>query len=149
MHRAVRRGMLIGGLLVTLITPLAAPGSALAGPRRPPPAAPTKVPPVVRQVPCPESIFTCITIRVPRDHFTSSGPTVDVTFALHRATATTRLGVFVVATGGPGTSGIAAADRYVAMFDPAIVRDFDLVFFDQRGIGQSTPFRCPNASIAF
>lgn len=140
---------MIGGLLVTLITPLVAPGTALAGPRRPPPVAPSKVPPVVRQVPCPESIFTCITIRVPRDHFASGGPTMDVTFALHRATATSRLGVFVIATGGPGTSGIAAADRYVAMFDPAIVRDYDLVFFDQRGIGQSEPFRCPNASLVF
>ena len=149
MHRAVRRGILIGGLLVTLLASLVAPGTALAARRRPLPPHPAKVPLVVRQAPCPDSIFSCITLRVPRDHFASSGPTMDVTFALHRATARTRLGILVVATGGPGTSGIAAADRYVEFFDPEIVRDYDLAFFDQRGIGQSSPFQCPDAALAF
>jgi pimeloyl-ACP methyl ester carboxylesterase len=135
--------------VATLLTSLVSPGAAVAEPRRPPPVPTVKVPPVVRQAPCPDSIFTCITIRVPRDHFGPRDATLDVTFALHRATATTRLGVFVTATGGPGTSGIAVADRYVAMLDPAIVRDYDLVFFDQRGTGRSSPFRCPDASLAF
>ena len=44
---------------------------------------------------------------------------VDVTFALHRAKAKTRKGVFVTVTGGPGTSGIAAADSYTEALDPA------------------------------
>ncbi len=55
----------------------------------------------------------------------------------------------MTATGGPGTSGIDAADRYLALFDPAVVRDYDLVFFDQRGVGRSMPFRCPEASLTF
>lgn len=147
MHRAVRRGVLTGSLLATLLASVVVPGTALAA-RRPPPPAVVKAPPVVHQAPCADSIFTCITIRVRRDHFASSGPTVDVTFALHRATAKTRKGVFVTVTGGPGTSGIAAADSYTARFDPGIVRDYDIVFFDQRGIGRSLPFRCPDASLA-
>jgi pimeloyl-ACP methyl ester carboxylesterase len=148
MHRAVRRGVLTGGLLATLLASVVAPGTALAA-RRPPPPVAVKAPPVVKQAPCADSIFICITIRVPRDHFASSGPTVDVTFALHRAKAKTRKGVFVTVTGGPGTSGIAAADSYTELFDPDIVRDYDIVFLDQRGIGQSQPFQCPDASLAF
>ena len=150
MHRPVRRGVLNGGLLVAVLAALLGsvlvPGTALAA-RRPAPPAPIKAPPVVAQAPCAQSIFTCITIRVPRDHFASDGRTVDVTFALHRATAKTRKGVFVTVTGGPGTSGIAVADRYTAAYDPRIVRDYDIVFFDQRGIGQSLPFQCPDAAL--
>ncbi len=149
MHRAVRRGVLTGGLLAALLASVVAPGTALAAPRRPPPLAAVKSPPVVRQAPCADSAFTCITIRVPRDHFASSGPTLDVTFALHRAVAPVRKGVFVTVTGGPGTSGIAVADSYTEALDPRIVRDYDIVFFDQRGTGQSVPFECPDASLAF
>lgn len=104
----------------------------------------------VREEPCPDSEFTCITLAVPRDHFApAGGPTFEVTFALHRATRPVRKGVFVTITGGPGTSGIAAADSYTAAFDPRIVRDYDLVFLDQRGVGASEPLQCPDAALAF
>jgi pimeloyl-ACP methyl ester carboxylesterase len=149
MNRALGRRVLAGGLLAVLLGSVVAPGTALAGPRRPPPPAPVKAPPIVHQAPCADSIFTCITIQVPRDHFSSGGPTVDVTFALHRAASKVRKGVLVTATGGPGTSGIAAADGYTEIFDARIVRDYDLVFFDQRGVGQSLSFQCPDASLAF
>ena len=52
-------------------------------------------------------------------------------------------------TGGPGTSGIAAADGYTAAFDPRIVEDYDIVFLDQRGIGRSRALQCPDAALAF
>ena len=149
MHRVARDRVLIGGVLAALLVSLVGSGTALAGPRWPPPPLAIKPPPVVRQAPCTDSIFTCITIRVPRDHFVSAGPTVDVTFALHRARTKARTGVLVVVTGGPGSSGIAVADSYTKLFDARIVRDYDLVFFDQRGIGQSLPFQCPNASMTF
>jgi hypothetical protein len=93
---------------------------------------------VVRTRACPESRFTCITLRVPRDHFSSAanGPTFDVTFGLLRATGE-KLGTFVTVTGGPGTSGLASADSYTDAFDPSIAEHYDIVFFDQRGIGVS------------
>jgi pimeloyl-ACP methyl ester carboxylesterase len=102
------------------------------------------------QRPCPGSIFTCVTLTVPRDHFAAAGgPTFRVTFAIHRATQAPRKGVFVTITGGPGTSGIAAADSYTAAFDPRIVADYDIVFLDQRGVGGSAPLQCPNSALAF
>ncbi|HEY7464728.1 MAG TPA: hypothetical protein VH987_09905, partial [Candidatus Limnocylindria bacterium] len=98
-------------------------------------------PTLVKRRPCPESRFTCITLRVPRDHFATDGGggTFDVTFAIQRATRTPRKGVFVTITGGPGTSGIASADSYTDALDPRIPRQYDIVFIDQRGVAASEP----------
>ena len=105
-------------------------------------------PQVVARRPCPASRFTCITLRVPRDHFApAGGPTFDVTFALQRATRSPRKGVFVTITGGPGTSGISVADGYTDALDPRIPAQYDIVFIDQRGVGMSRPLQCPNASL--
>nr|WP_281372154.1 alpha/beta fold hydrolase [Modestobacter versicolor] len=60
---------------------------------------------------------------------------------MQRATGERR-GVFVVATGGPGASGIAEADLRVAGLPVEVTEHYDVVFFDQRGIGLSEPFRC-------
>ncbi len=106
-------------------------------------------PEVVAEGRCPESEFTCVTLRVPRDHFGSGGETLDVTFAVLRASGAERQGVFVTATGGPGTSGIASADSYTSVFDPSITERFDIVFFDQRGIGQSGPIQCYDAAVDY
>ena len=81
-----------------------------------------------------DSIFTCVTIDVPLDHFNPSDTrTIPVTFAVLPASGV-RKGMFVTATGGPGYSGIASADSYTEAFDPSIPEAFDIVFFDQRGI---------------
>jgi pimeloyl-ACP methyl ester carboxylesterase len=144
--RAMRRLAAPGAALLLLCSLFAAPATGASGHDR---AATATVPPVVRREPCPDSIFTCITIRVPRDHFTAGGPTFDVTFGLLPATRQPRKGVFVTVTGGPGTSGLASADAYTAAFDPRIPRDFDIVFLDQRGVGASEPLQCPQAALAF
>jgi pimeloyl-ACP methyl ester carboxylesterase len=91
--------------------------------------------------PCPDSIFTCITLTVPLDHFNSDDRTMDVVFAILRATGE-RKGMFVTATGGPGTAGLQSADDYTAAFDPSIPEHFDIVFFDQRGTGLSGGLQC-------
>lgn len=103
----------------------------------------------VSEKPCPDSGFNCVTIKVPRDHFASGGPTWEVSFAIQRALSGTREGVIVIATGGPGSSGIAVADDYTSYFDPEIPQRYDIVFFDQRGIGRSRPLQCPEAAVAW
>jgi pimeloyl-ACP methyl ester carboxylesterase len=97
---------------------------------------------------CPGSTFECVTLSVPRDHFAATGPTWDVTFGIRRATGTAK-GVFVTITGGPGASGIAAADSYTTSFDPSITASYDIVFLDQRGVGLSHPIQCPTASATY
>lgn len=98
--------------------------------------------------PCPDSDFTCVTIHVPFDHFQPDGRTLDVVFAVLPASGE-RKGMFVTANGGPGMSGLLAADNYTAAFDPSIPEHFDIVFFDQRGVGLSGGLQCPDAAAAF
>lgn len=98
-------------------------------------------------IPCFDgSAFTCVTIEVPLDHFNPSDTrTINVTFAVLPASGE-RKGMFVTATGGPGYSGIASADYYLPGFDASIPEVFDIVFFDQRGIGYSGDQACPYAA---
>ena len=97
------------------------------------------------------SVFTCVTLEVPLDHFNpEDGRTISVTFAILPASGE-RKGMFVVATGGPGYSGISSADYYIAGYDESILSSFDIVFFDQRGIGLSDPAGtyCPYAGATY
>ncbi len=95
--------------------------------------------------PCPNSDFTCVKLTVPLDHFAKDDKhTIDVVFGVLPATGE-RKGMFVTATGGPGSSGLASADSYTAMFDPSIPEHYDIVFFDQRGAYESGNLQCPNA----
>lgn len=99
--------------------------------------------------PCPDSDFTCVTIQMPLDHFdTKNNRKISVVFAVLPATGK-RKGMFVTATGGPGTSGLAAKDSYTAGFDASIRKSFDIVFFDQRGVAASGGLTCPNAAAAY
>jgi pimeloyl-ACP methyl ester carboxylesterase len=97
---------------------------------------------------CPDSDFTCITLPVPLDHSNPDGPTIDVVFGVLPATGV-RKGMFVTVTGGPGSAGLMSADSYTAAFDPSIPEHFDIVFFDQRGVGLSGGLECINAAAKF
>ncbi len=121
----------------------ATPGATTATPAES--QAPRTAYELVDESDCPDSDFTCVTLRVPLDHFApAGGPTIEVTFGLLRASGNAR-GTFVTVTGGPGTSGLAVADSYTSVFDPAITDRYDVVFLDQRGVGRSAPLQCPKA----
>ena len=98
--------------------------------------------------PCPDSDFTCVTLTVPLDHFHPDGSTIEVVFGVLPATGE-RKGMFVTATGGPGTAGLLSADSYTGAFDPSIPEHFDIVFFDQRGVDQSGGLQCIHAAAKF
>lgn len=98
---------------------------------------------------CPDSDFTCVSIPMPLDHFDpDNGETIDITFAVIPASGE-RKGMFVTVVGGPGYSGVAASDWYSSYFDPLLFESFDIVFFDQRGIGNSSGVYCPVATVAY
>ena len=101
-------------------------------------------------VPCFDgSAFTCVTIEVPLNHFDPADTrTIPVVFAVLPASGE-RKGMFVVATGGPGLSGVLSADYYSSGYDPSILESFDIVFFDQRGINLSGGLTCPFAATAY
>ena len=96
--------------------------------------------------PCPDSDFTCINVTVPLNHFDpQDSRAIDVVFAVLPATGE-RKGMFVTVIGGPGGSGLLSADNYTSYFDPRIPENFDIVFFDQRGINQSNGLFCAQAA---
>lgn len=94
------------------------------------------------------SEFTCVKISVPLNHFDPADTrTIKVAFAVRPANKTSH-GLFVVATGGPGSSGILSADSYLSGYSQKLLDRYDVVFFDQRGIGRSGGLTCPNATAA-
>jgi pimeloyl-ACP methyl ester carboxylesterase len=95
------------------------------------------------------SEFTCVKITVPLDHFDAANTKrIKVAFAVRPADGTSK-GLYVTATGGPGSSGIASADSYASSFAQGVLDRFDVVFFDQRGMGRSGNVDCPKATATY
>jgi pimeloyl-ACP methyl ester carboxylesterase len=95
--------------------------------------------------PCPGSSLTCYTISVPLDHFSPDATErLDVTFGVRPADGE-RVGTFVVVVGGPGLSGLSLAEDYLEPLGDDLLEGFDVVFFDQRGVGLSGGLRCDAA----
>ncbi|TDB86989.1 alpha/beta hydrolase [Actinomadura sp. KC216] len=90
----------------------------------------------------PPTGFRCATLQVPLDHARPSGEKIGI--ALIKVPATgggRRIGSLVFNFGGPGGEGVGAlaqaADRY-----SELGARYDLVGFDPRGVGRSTPVTC-------
>lgn len=95
--------------------------------------------------PCAENPdFTCVTVTVPLDHFDASNDeTLDLMFAVAPASGE-RYGMYVQAyKDGPGHEGISTST--LQGFSDAILEHYDIVHFDQRGVGHSHPLSCPTA----
>lgn len=88
--------------------------------------------------------LTCVTIQVPLNHFDAANTeTIDVVFGVVPASGE-RYGMFIQAfPGGPGGEGISSA--YLNYISEEVLEHYDIVFFDQRGLGLSNPLSCPDA----
>jgi len=86
--------------------------------------------------------FQCGTVQVPLDY---SHPTSgDIRIALIKKPATNqanRIGSLLTNPGGPGASGIQFLRDSASAMSGLNAR-FDLIGFDPRGVGQSSPVRC-------
>lgn len=85
----------------------------------------------------------CTTMQVPVDYAQPGGDRF--TLALRKAPATDpakRVGSLVINPGGPGGSGVEYAQYASFVFSPAVRAAYDIVGFDPRGIGASSPVRC-------
>lgn len=105
-------------------------------------AAPT---PRLDWAPCAEprlSGFQCATAAVPVDYAHPDGPTLPLAVVRQQATdQERRIGTLFTAVGGPGGSGLQWAAEG-ELFGGEIARRFDVITFDQRGIGRSGQVRC-------
>lgn len=90
----------------------------------------------------PGAEWECGELTVPLDYARPDGETLRL--ALIRIPAEPgagRIGSLVFNFGGPGGSGVAALPRVVRTYEP-LRQGFDLVSFDPRGVGASSPVVC-------
>jgi pimeloyl-ACP methyl ester carboxylesterase len=92
---------------------------------------------------CQPSGFQCATLTVPVDYTRPSGATLSL--ALIRLPAkhqSQRIGSLLANPGGPGGSAIEFMKAWANVVSSDIHNRFDLVAFDPRGVGLSTPIVC-------
>ncbi|WP_330328594.1 alpha/beta hydrolase [Streptomyces sp. NBC_00536] len=93
--------------------------------------------------PCASGPLECASMAVPRDWYhPDAGPDLRVEVSRHLATdPAARRGVLMTAAGGPGASGLGRAAT-LAGYGPKLAAAYDIVSFDQRGVGASTQVVC-------
>ena len=86
----------------------------------------------------------CGTLEVPLDPADPSSETIEIAVARAESTGDERerIGSIVLNPGGPGGSGIEFLANAASAFPEELTDRFDLVSFDPRGVGESTPVRC-------
>ncbi len=86
--------------------------------------------------------FDCATAAVPLNYAEPAAKTIELAVVRQPATdSERRIGTLFTAVGGPGGSGLDWARRGELLTGELSER-FDVVTFDQRGIGRSAPVRC-------
>ncbi|MFE0647297.1 alpha/beta hydrolase [Streptomyces sp. NPDC059534] len=85
----------------------------------------------------------CATIEVPLDYARPGGRTLSVAVSRTKATsARDRRGVLLLNPGGPGGSGLDMPVWMAPMLPDDVKKRYDLVGFDPRGVGRSSPVGC-------
>jgi len=85
----------------------------------------------------------CTRVKVPLDYQQPNGQAISL--AVLKVPALDqdhKVGALVVNPGGPGGSGVDYAANASAYFGGPLRQDFDIVGFDPRGVGDSTPVHC-------
>jgi pimeloyl-ACP methyl ester carboxylesterase len=89
--------------------------------------------------------FTCAYLKVPIDYTNLELGTFKIALIKYKATQTKeKNGSIVVNPGGPGASGVDYAYNAEYIFDKSVLKKYDLVGFDPRGISRSEPIICLN-----
>jgi pimeloyl-ACP methyl ester carboxylesterase len=85
----------------------------------------------------------CARLTVPLDYAKPDGETIRLAVLRDPATERgQRVGQLVVNPGGPGGSGVGYAAGGSSTVGGTLTRYFDIVGFDPRGVGESTPLEC-------
>jgi pimeloyl-ACP methyl ester carboxylesterase len=83
----------------------------------------------------------CASLTVPLDYRNPAGATIKL-HLLKVPPSGSRIGSLVVNPGGPGAAGTSYAAGKGTYFGDALLAHFDVVGFDPRGTGQSSPVEC-------
>ncbi|MGW2558388.1 alpha/beta hydrolase [Streptomyces sp. NPDC001514] len=85
----------------------------------------------------------CATVSVPLDHADPSGPKISLAVSRVRSDKpAARRGTLLLIPGGPGGSSINSPSTTGKKLPQAVRDAYDIVGFDPRGVGRSTPVSC-------
>ncbi|MEV4305351.1 alpha/beta hydrolase [Nonomuraea sp. NPDC049624] len=85
----------------------------------------------------------CATIEVPMDYSAPGGPSVTLAVSrIETARPDLRRGVLLIIPGGPGSPGLNRPSTLVKKLPKEVLDRFDIVGFDPRGVGKSSPVSC-------
>lgn len=87
--------------------------------------------------------FDCAAISVPLDYAHPDGQHIQLQLLkIHDSANTAPTGSLLVNPGGPGGSGLDLALGIIGQVSDKLLAHFDLIGFDPRGVGQSSPIAC-------
>ena len=126
------------------------PTTSVGTPTAPPPAesdAPTAPPATADAPPRPTIDWTtcgtgldCGRLAVPIDHDRPDAGTIELSLVRHRASdPDRRIGSLLVNPGGPGFGGSVLAAQAEFVYGPELLGAFDIIGWDPRGTGASSP----------
>jgi len=85
----------------------------------------------------------CATIEVPLDYQAPRGRKIEIAISrIPSATPDLRRGVLLLNPGGPGGSGLDLPSFAVTVLPQSVLDRYDLIGFDPRFVGSSTPLTC-------
>jgi pimeloyl-ACP methyl ester carboxylesterase len=86
--------------------------------------------------------FGCARLSVPLDYTNPNGRQIQLQLLRIHDVDAKPVGSLLMNPGGPGGSGIELALGILGSLDPALLRSFDIIGFDPRGVGLSSPINC-------
>lgn len=89
----------------------------------------------------------CADVYAPLDWEDPAGETITLSLVKHEATGSDRLGTLFINPGGPGASGVDfVQNNFDYAVQPELQRSYDVIGWDPRGVGASTPVQCLDAA---
>lgn len=89
----------------------------------------------------------CAVVTAPIDWDVPAGSILELSLVRHQSTGTGQLGSLFVNPGGPGASGVNfIVDSLDYAVSSDVQKDYDVIGFDPRGVGASTPVTCVDSS---
>ncbi|WP_204043779.1 alpha/beta hydrolase [Acrocarpospora phusangensis] len=85
--------------------------------------------------------FECARVQVPLDYDAPDGERIEIS-VIRLAASGERIGSLLLNPGGPGGSGIEYTRAARSQVSADVRERFDIVGFDPRGVGESTPVTC-------
>jgi pimeloyl-ACP methyl ester carboxylesterase len=86
----------------------------------------------------------CATVLVPLDWTNPGGQSIEVEINRLKATGEAR-GSLLINPGGPGGSGLSLTEALASSAGEDLLAAYDIIGFDPRGVGASTPVDCGDA----